>query len=105
MDILSAVLLVGFAARLTRLVAVDDAGHPFRWVTFKLWPNRHIDKAVELLGCPFCIGFWLSALVVASWVLVGHTVAWQLVAGVFTLNYVHAHLNARLDLGADDDDD
>ena len=96
MTVLEAVLLVGFAARLTRLVIVDEIAEPV--VVRLAASSRWLES---LLSCPFCIGFWLSAAVLGSWVLAGGTVAWQLVAGVFTLNYVHGHLNGWLDLEDD----
>lgn len=105
LSILDAVLLVGLSARLTRLVVVDDAGEPLRLGVLRVCGAlareraRGIDFAARLMGCPFCVGFWLSLGVVVSWLLAGDTLAWQAIALVFTLNYVHAHLNAALDSG------
>ena len=107
MELLSLVLAVGLSARLTRLVMVDDAGvmvrRPLMWLADTVAGDGGLRFVLSLLNCPFCIGFWVSVAVVASWALVGHTVGWQLVAGAFTLNYVQAHLNALLDLGETDD--
>jgi hypothetical protein len=105
--LLELVLMVGFAARLTRLVAVDDAGVLVRTpmlilAAAALGRDRGTDWALRLLQCPFCVGFWLSALVVGSWALAGTQPVWVAVAGVFTLNYVHGHLNRVLDGGDDD---
>lgn len=105
LSILDAVLLVGLAARLTRLVVVDDAGQPVRIAAVRMSAalardrDRGVDFGERLVSCPFCVGFWLSVVGVVSWLLAGDTLAWQAVALVFALNYVHAHLNAALDSG------
>lgn len=96
------ILLVGFAARLTRLAVVDDIAEPARVAVVRAVPIRLVDWAQSLVSCPFCIGFWLSAAVVASWAAWGSTVGWQLTAGAFTLSYVAGHLVARLDVEVDD---
>lgn len=81
---------------------------------------QHLDEVVDLreeeaptlgwrsrlvagLNCPFCVGWWIGALVLLSLALVGgpdseSTAAniWRWVAGAFALNYVAAHLGSRL---------
>ena len=99
--VLDVILLVGFTARLTRLVTVDDILEPVRVGILYRVPARVTSATASLLSCPFCIGFWLSLAVLASWVAWGSTWGWMFVAGTFTLNYVHAHLNARLDAETD----
>ena len=101
LSLLDIVLLVGLAARLTRLAVVDTIAEGPRILAVRIAGragNRPARWIVALLQCPYCIGFWLSAGVVGSWFAWGHTVGWQAVAGVFTLSYVAGHLVARLDV-------
>lgn len=67
-------------------------------------------KLVSGLSCPFCVGWWLGVLVLLSlWAVGGpsstSTAAevWRWVAGALALNYVAAHIGARL--GDTDDAD
>lgn len=60
-------------------------------------------RLVSGLSCPFCVGFWIGVLVLLSLALVGgpssdSTAAdvWRWVAAPFALNYVVAHVGARL---------
>lgn len=107
-------LAAGMTARLTRLIVADDLGlwwvrgPASRWA----WEHdRHLGAgrvgwrslAISGLSCPFCVGFWLGCLVLTSLALVGGPAAegtpatiWRWVAGAFTLNYVVAHVGARL---------
>jgi hypothetical protein len=97
-------LLVGLTARLTRLVTVDTIARPaVERAVYEVGRRRHNAGwwLGQLLDCPFCIGFWLSAGVVGSWLLWGGTVVWQAVAAVFTLSYVAGHLVAALDFADD----
>ena len=103
--LLDIVLLVGFAARLTRLAVVDSIAEGPRILAVRIAgrmgdrPSRWI---LALLTCPYCIGFWLSSAVVVSWLAWGDTLAWQAVAAAFTLAYVTGHLVARLDVDPED---
>ena len=102
---LDLLLLLGFAARLIRLVAVDSIASYLRdwvrWIGEQVGGDRGLLWADELVTCPFCVGFWISVGVVASWALVGDTAGWRLTAAAFTLSYAAGHLVARLD--AEDD--
>jgi hypothetical protein len=102
---LDLLLLLGFAARLIRLAVIDEIASPARDLVRaagqRLAGDRGLVWADGLVSCPFCIGFWLSAALVASWALVGDTVAWRLTAGAFALSYAAGHLVARLDAGDD----
>lgn len=101
MTILDAALIVGLAARLTRFAVFDTAGNvlrvPVTRLADKLASRRGGYWADELFSCPFCVGFWLSGLVVLSWHFFGQTVVWQLAALTATLSYVVGHLAATLD--------
>lgn len=58
-------------------------------------------KLVSGLECPFCVGFWIGAIVLASLWMVGgpgHAAEWwRWMAGVFTMNYIVGHIASRLD--------
>ena len=102
LSLLDAVLMVGLSARVTRLIVTDSIGIVFRVPVFVgyqtlLGKDRGARFAEGLLTCPFCIGFWISGAVLLSWVQFGHTLVWQLAAGVFTLNYIQAHMNRLAD--------
>jgi len=99
--LLDVLLVLGFATRLTRLAVVDDIGEPLRVALVKVVPIRTVSWVHTLITCPFCIGFWLSAAVVASWLAWGSTILWQAVAAAFTVSYLAGHAVARLDLGDD----
>lgn len=106
LDVVLAVLLT---MRLTRVVIGDKIGlwlvrgpiaatangAPLGTPKFRFW-----SKMYDLVTCPFCIGFWIGCLVLASLAAVGGpgdaAVLWRYVAGVFALNYVAAHIGARL---------
>lgn len=122
------VLLLGFALRLARLVITDDLGQLLVveqvqrlqqmiynnwWDTLSRTERRDVAQGVSekeppttirvlnAVSCPWCIGFWLAALALASLLVawsVGGTllVIWRIVAGLFTLNYVAAHVGSSL---------
>lgn len=58
---------LGFAAyRATQLVVWDSIGDPLRQ-RLELWHARKFDSPArtfvrDLLGCTYCVGFWLSIL-------------------------------------------
>lgn len=58
-------------------------------------------RLVSGLGCPFCVGFWLGLLVIAVTVAVSPVVwlfaAWCLLLAALTMNYLVAHLAAKID--------
>lgn len=114
MRIVDLALAVGASARLSRLVITDDIG---RW-----WVKEPVDRAMDAyaereiwasanvgqdprepwwwkyrsgLDCPFCVGFWLGAGVLASRAVLPEKV-WRFGAGALALNYVAAHLGSRL---------
>lgn len=90
-------LAAGLAARATRFVTTDDLGD-----LLIVEPARQTlpQRAADGLECPFCVGFWISGAVVGSYLLArryGHLPLWRAAASWATLNYVHGHVNARLD--------
>ena len=117
-------LVVGASLRLTRFITSDTLGEWLIVGRLKAWgdyhearhlhargtPPEHVTedhepetwqaRAVTALDCPFCIGFWLGAAVLASWLAVRDTRLagpWRYAAGALTLNYVVGHTSARLD--------
>lgn len=73
--------------RVYRLIAEDDiADRPREWLLAKLEEER-LEELDKLITCPWCLGFWLSALTWVSWLLIpGWTVGvafpWALSAAV-----------------------
>jgi hypothetical protein len=86
------VLLVLAALRITRFVLIDSLGRR----------NKKSEKYVEgLLSCPFCIGFWISLVGVATLYAAGGpgqaALWWRALAGVWALSYLVGHGVNRLD--------
>lgn len=96
-SLLDVALIIGLSVRLTRLAVVDTIADPVRVVLIRLVPLRLVDWTHTLLSCPHCIGFWITAAVVASWHLWGDLLVWQAVAATFGLAYLVGHAVARLD--------
>ena len=111
-------LAAGLTARLTRLVVVDDIGLWWLRGPLSAWAwsrpqNGRLGwraKLVTGFSCPFCVGFWIGAAVLGSLALVGgpdsygHGASvWRWIAGVFTLNYIVAHIGSRLDAEPSDE--
>jgi len=123
MDIIGWLLIVGFTLRLTRFIITDSLGH--WWIQDPIdramarYADRKIAEAQQAgtspedpwwwkyragLWCPYCVGFWVGVAVIASYLLWGHTELWKVVAGAFTLNWVTAHVGARLGDAEGNDD-
>lgn len=99
--LLDAALVLGAAARLTRLVVLDDAGEPIR-STLRCAAShaRGGDLLVIVddgLRCPYCVAVWVSAGVVGSYAAWGQRGWWQTVAGALATSYAAGHAVARLD--------
>ena len=119
-------LALGFTLRLTRFVTEDWLGHwwivqparrwalkefhSLRYATAEVideeWNGAQVftttrQKIVKGLDCPFCVGFWLGALVLLSLVVTRAVPAllplWRFVAGTFTLNYIVGNVSSRID--------
>ena len=58
-------------------------------------------KMVKGLDCPFCVGFWITALAVVGAALANRgprrRAAFQVAAGAFGANYLTGHVSSRLD--------
>jgi hypothetical protein len=104
---LAAGLTLGTTLRLTRLIVADDLGAWWlRWPVDNAkhrWMQRHGTSVepgwaryADGLTCPFCVGYWVGAAVLASYAVAGHTRAWRFLAATLTLNEVAGHLAARL---------
>lgn len=94
-------LALGFSLRLSHLVTSDTITE--RYLREPLMKRVKSDRAefwVEGLYCPWCVGFWLAGLVLASLVLAGGPGDaadwWRLLAGWFTLNYIAARVESLL---------
>lgn len=129
-------LLLGATARITRLITTDDLGlwwvrYPaMRWAVradhavderrgisqhrmatmteTKEWEPGWRGKLVTGLSCPFCVGFWVGVVLVATLALAGGpgeaSPLWRYLMAPFTLNYITAHTAVRLgDTGSDDE--
>jgi hypothetical protein len=65
--------------------------------------DRHLrwHRYLEGLGCPFCIGFWITCLSVLVFWLVGGpgdaADVWRWIAGALSLAYVAGHISSRMD--------
>jgi len=106
--LLDLLLVLLATARLTRLVVGDDLGEWYVRAPAGAWAvrgktpeSRHRRlNYVGGLSCPFCVGFWIGAAVLITlWLAGGPGHAWEpwrWVAGAFAINYVTAHLGARL---------
>jgi hypothetical protein len=106
-------LVVGATLRLTRFVISDDLGvrllrNPIEdFLIERLRPTRH--WLAEGLSCPFCVGFWIGALVLVLTVAATFDPApvrlvWEAILAALTLNYLAAHVGSRLDPNYDGDD-
>lgn len=112
-------------ARLTRFVTSDSLGDWMVVGPARRWANRaerfpdHLgeihpslldadvdedagwrSKLVSGLECPFCVGFWVGAGMLAGEKVTRHTrmePIWDLATSALALNYVVAHASSRLD--------
>lgn len=109
MNTATAIRAAGAATRLTRLVTLDTLLEGPR-VRIQHWANtrKHGDYTYDqaendphwlakLVGCTWCAGVWVSAAVVASAYLFGHTRAWKLAADALTTSMAAAVVVNRTD--------
>lgn len=103
---LDLVLVTLATLRVTRLVTTDSIGQwwlyaPLYKKAFTQQPPPRWAKYIEGLTCPFCVGFWIGIVALASLALVGGpgdaAEWWRWLAGAFALNWVVGHVAGRLD--------
>lgn len=103
-----ALLLVGSTLRLTRLATMDNITEHLVIGHLRSNPRAHL--IVEMLDCPFCIGWWLSLANCTAYALTTRAAAnpksekvrkakaaWRFLAGALTLSYAVGHISSRLD--------
>lgn len=86
--LLTIVVLVLAAYRLTRLVVTDE--FPFgklRDRAFGTWLGK-------LLTCPFCASVWIGGFLATGQALIGNTMGWQIFIGAMALSAVVSALAA-----------
>ena len=74
-----------------KVAQLGDEDEPMSWQA----------KLVEGLECPACVGFWIGAGVVGSYLVAQRDPrllrAWRVGAGIFGLNYAVFHVSSRID--------
>ena len=97
------------AARLSRFVTSDKLGdwlivQPAQeWAEVtdpEAYPENWKQKLVSGLECPFCVGFWIGAGVLAAESLTKNTALeqpYKFITNALALNYVVGHISSRLD--------
>lgn len=104
-DLITLILAVGAAARITRLVVADTITAPLRdWAlpriarsrkdrdhiaqTGQAQPPRGLRAAlITLLTCHWCTGMWVAAAIAPVAWIYGHTTWFALPAAVLTIAY------------------
>ena len=99
MSALIVVLMIGATARLTHLVTTDMVSEGFRrWVeNFELdhWGPEGL-SFTSLLGCPWCIGFWISMGTAALTWAFGDMAWLQFLWAGLTASYVTGYMEEKL---------
>ena len=105
-------LLIGATLRLVQFVILDDLGRkallPLETrLRARLSPARQ--WVADGFTCPFCIGMWIGLADVLLWYGAdnlggGWLIAWRLLFGALTLNFVVGHLAVRFGIYDGDDD-
>jgi len=88
-------LVVGATMRLTRLIVADELGG---WVLREpaerwAWREEGVrhgprHRLASMLGCPFCVGFWVGVGVLAGQALAGRSPAWRFAMAALCLNEI-----------------
>lgn len=97
-------LIIGASLRLTRFVVTDDLGG---WLirepvhaSAQRHGTREAQRLAEGIDCPFCVGQWIAAGVLGSYLLARRRpatlAAWRYVAGSLALNHLTAHIAVRI---------
>lgn len=87
------VLCVGASMRLYRVYEIDAIGDPLR----RMVDKPDVQWFQTLVGCIFCLGFWLCAAVVTTGYFWGDTAIWTILCASLSVNYVMAHLYRRVE--------
>ena len=122
-------LLALAAARATRFFTSDHLGEWTATGPAKKWAHRHESpadvqaavedadvmgapiptpehtqgwrsKLVSGLDCPFCVGFWVGALILLGEATLGRSPLrplWRIGIGALGMNYLVGHLSSRID--------
>lgn len=99
MSVLIAVLTIGLAARITRVLTVDRISLPIRQrIVVRLGPDHWFSYWVT---CPWCLGLWVAAGVGAAGYFWGDQKWWVWVALAGTASYVTGLL-AQYTTGGDE---
>lgn len=77
-DLITALVLVFAVARMIQLVAADTITEPFRQYVYKRFGVSSL--LVELIGCPWCLGWWFSVALALSAKLGGLVSSWPATA-------------------------
>lgn len=107
------VIMIGASLRLVRLAIMDDLGRRALIPAEERIRDRlpeHRQWVADGFTCPFCIGFWIGGLVIATYCLTlispeWVSVLWRIGAGALALNYVVGHVVASLDIYDGDDEE
>lgn len=105
-------LVVGSTMRLTRLITADELGG---WVIrepAQRWAWRHEadhedgwrHRLTSGLACPFCVGFWVGAGVLAAQAICGRSPAWRFALAALALNEVAGRFTLVEDFTEDQSD-
>lgn len=91
---LVAVLLLALAAyRITRAIVEDDI---FDWLRVRVWKRFPPEtKFGYLFTCYWCMGFWVSSLVVLTYIIV--PVPMMVISLILALSAITGIIAARLD--------
>lgn len=90
-------LAFGAVARLTRLVNNDTITRPLRdRVAARFGPSS---MPREFVGCPWCVGFWMSLLVTALAFIpaVAHSWAFKYGCTALTISWLYALIATNFD--------
>lgn len=85
-------LALGAALRINRFVTADLLGSYVRQGWWAAWERaghggRH-GNAAQFIGCSWCVGVWVAAVVVAAALLLGDTLWFTAPALALTISYV-----------------
>jgi hypothetical protein len=112
MALLDGAILVVATLRLVRLFIADDLGRRML-IPLETRLRGRLSEGKQWVAdgftCPFCLGMWIGLVSVLLWYGAdaaggGVLVTWRILFGALALNYVVAHLAARLDIYDDQDD-